>query len=90
MKKYGEEMKISQAQVTIVAFMEFYNKNIPKSSVKGSEKGSEKSSVKIIELIKEASVVRLTLLDIWLLGKAAFIRCLPMRIKYKGISDALH
>ncbi len=66
------------------------NKNIPKSSVKGSEKGSEKSSVKIIELIKEASVVRLTLLDIWLLGKAAFIRCLPMRIKYKGISDALH
>jgi len=31
MKKYGEEMKISQAQVTLPAFLEFYNKNMPKS-----------------------------------------------------------
>ena len=31
MRKYGEEMKIGQMQISLLDFLESYNKNMPKS-----------------------------------------------------------
>jgi hypothetical protein len=31
MKRYGEELKVSQIQMTLLDFLESYNKNMPKS-----------------------------------------------------------
>ncbi|MEN9582461.1 MAG: hypothetical protein RL641_415 [Candidatus Parcubacteria bacterium] len=74
MKKYGEEMKINQEQVSLPDFLEAYNKNMPANF--------PRASVALLKKFKEAHAVLFTHGETWSLDvhRKKLIDWLPKNI----------